>query len=92
MAFPARVQEFILADVNSEVTTTTTILSGCAVPIDWLVYVATFPEALTPAGFAVLVIPTAKVYERYISILTQFYPNPLSYLPWFLANFYNFAD
>jgi hypothetical protein len=59
MAFPSRVQEFMVADDNSDVTTTTTILSGCAVPIDWSVYVATFPEALTPAGFAVLVIATA---------------------------------
>jgi len=33
MADPPRVQESMVAAVNSDVTTTTTILSGCAVPI-----------------------------------------------------------
>lgn len=47
------------AEANSAPTRTTTILSGCASPIATLLYVATFPDADTPAGFAVCAITTA---------------------------------
>jgi hypothetical protein len=59
MALPPKVHESMVAEVNSEVTKTTTILSGWAVPMAASVYVATLPEADTPAGFAVWVIDTA---------------------------------
>jgi hypothetical protein len=63
MAEPPKVHEFIEALVSSVPTRTTTTLSGDAVPIEALEYVATFPEAFTPAGLAVWVIETAILYS-----------------------------
>lgn len=63
MVLPSMVQALGVEDASSVPTRTTTILSGCAVPIETPVYVATLPEADTPTGFAVCVIPTAISYS-----------------------------
>jgi len=59
IALPSIVQALGVAPVSSEPTSTTTILSGCSVPIETSEYVATVETAETPAGFAVCVIETA---------------------------------
>ena len=61
IAVESIVQALGLAAASSVPTTTTTIRSDVAVPIEAPVYVAVVETAETPAGFAVCVIATAML-------------------------------
>ena len=59
IAVPSIVQALGVEFASSVATTTATILSAAAVPIEAPVYVAIVEDAATPAGFAVCEIATA---------------------------------